>query len=467
MTSFQSELFPGSDDRRARNSVLEESLEAGRSHVVAAHPEVLTVDWKEHLAGFDFESARDLTDTIEWVIGSLSTGIVHMTHPGYMGLFNPHPTYPAECADRIAAAFNAQVCVYSHAPAAVEIEQHTIAMICARLGFSTPGGHFTSGGAEANETAVLCALTRACPEYGEKGVPAFSGSPTLYVSRESHLAWLKIAHAVGIGRKAVRLVETDGAGRLDPEALESELARDRDDGCVPVLVAGTAGTTNAGMIDPLLDIHSIARSANIWFHVDAAWAGALIAHPERARVLKGIEEADSVTIDAHKWFATTMGAGVFLTSQPRLLEEVFRVQASYMPESTPGTDLYVSSNLWSRRFVGLRLFLSLATVGWDGYAKMIDHGIALSDQLAEGLEAAGWQKLNASPAAVVCLLPPPGFLPVGKIVERLQENRRFWLSAAAYEGRAVLRACITNGRTNSEDIDELIHLLSSIGNDSG
>jgi len=112
---------------------------------------------------------------------------VQMTHPGYLGLFNPAPTFAAECADRIASAFNPQICVYSHAPAAVEIEQHVIDEVARRAGLpKDSGGHFTSGGAEANSTAVLCALQAKCPNYSDKGIYEFGGQPTIYVSKESH-----------------------------------------------------------------------------------------------------------------------------------------------------------------------------------------------------------------------------------------------------------------------------------------
>src|SRR4029077_3096023 len=140
---------------------------------------------------------------------------------------------------------------------------------------------------------------------------AFAGAPAFYVSRESHLAWFKIAHQAGIGRDAVRLVATAGSGRLDPQALVQMIEADRAAGMAPVMVAATAGTTNAGVIDPLAPCADIARRFGIWFHADAAWGGALIASDRFRSRLAGIERADSVTIDAHKWFATTMGCGMF------------------------------------------------------------------------------------------------------------------------------------------------------------
>ena len=142
-----------------------------------------------------------------------------MTHPRYFGLFNPAPTFPAQCADRIAGAFNPQLATWTTSPAAVEIEAHVIRSVARRAGCPPEvRGHFTSNGSEANYTALICALTRANPEFATKGARAFEGPPVFYVSRESHLGWLKSAHQAGIGRSAVRLVATDGFGRMDQNA---------------------------------------------------------------------------------------------------------------------------------------------------------------------------------------------------------------------------------------------------------
>ena len=466
MTHDQNVFFPDTASRIAHETWLTEHLASVLDAKTTTFAKPRSDAWRAELAAFDFATPKDLRDVANWTTDALSEGIVHMTSPGYLGLFNPQPTFPAEFADRIASGFNPQICVYSHAPAAVEIEEHTIRAVGQRIGFKETFGHFTSGGAEANETAVLCALTQACPAYSEAGIHAFNGAPRLYVSAESHLAWLKIAHATGIGRRAVRLVSTDGNGRMDADALTKAIAADREAGNVPFMVAATAGTTNAGMIDPLPQLIEIARREQIWAHVDAAWAGALIAHPEHAKALAGIEAADSVTIDAHKWFSTTMGAGMFLTSVPDILAETFRVAASYMPEGEPARDTYITSNLWSRRFVGLRLFMAFAAGGWEAYADLVAHGIEMSNRLATGLTVHGWQHVNASPAAVVCMTPPSGPEAVIPIAKALEEDGRFWLSRAVYEGGDVLRACITNGRTSVEHIDMLIDTLVALGRTS-
>jgi glutamate/tyrosine decarboxylase-like PLP-dependent enzyme len=458
-------LFPDFAVLLAAENALTKRLGTARKNFATrkAVAEDLSPDWLDELHSKRFDHPEDLATLIDWSIDALDKGIVQMTHPGYLGLFNPAPTFASECADRIAAAFNPQICVRSHAPAAVEIEQHVINEVGRRAGLPEgSGGHFTSGGAEANATAVLCALQTKCPEYGEKGVHAFSGLPTIYVSAESHLAWLKIAQAAGIGRSAVRLVSTDGQGRMDFDVLDATISHDLGAGRVPVLIAATAGTTNAGMIDPLWACADLARKNEIWFHVDAAWGGAAIASDKVRPALSGIEQADSITIDAHKWFATTMGSGMFLTSRTDIPAQVFRVAASYMPESEAPKDFYVNSNQWSRRFIGLRLFLSLGAAGWRGYGEHVEHSIALTDRLTNRLAVAGWTQANASPLGVTCMVPPEGHEAVDGYVDKVLSDGRFWISKAAFEGRPVLRACVTNGRTDETLIDGLADLLLSI-----
>jgi glutamate/tyrosine decarboxylase-like PLP-dependent enzyme len=385
-----------------------------------------------------------------------------MTHPRYFGLFNPAPNFPAQCADRIAAAFNPQLATSTTSPVAVEIEAHVIRSVARRAGLSAEAtGHFTTGGAEANYTALICALTHSNSRFATEGARAFEGPPVFYISREGHLAWLKIAHQVGIGRSAVRLVATDGSGRMDPNALRYAVGADRAQGCVPVMIAATAGTTNAGMIDPLADCAEIARIAGLWYHVDAAWGGALIASDRLCGMLAGIERADSVTIDAHKWFATTMGCGMFLTGHAPVLSSAFQVSTSYMPSNIPDLDPYVTSVQWSRRFLGLRLFLSLATAGWTGYGEHVERSIELIGLLKEKLVAQGWSIANDSSLAVLCIEPPSGFGVVRSIVGRVLASGRAWVSAATFEGREIIRACVTHGETTPDDITELVNALQA------
>jgi aromatic-L-amino-acid/L-tryptophan decarboxylase len=455
-------LDPGAPDTRCTIDAAVTAWIAERLRDVSRGPVNPTLDLEQFardLATFDFARPRPLADVVPWVVDVMAEGIVQTTHPRYLGLFNPAPTFAAECADRIAAAFNPQLAVWSHAPVAVEIERHVIRAVLRRIGDGSGDGHFTSGGAEANFTALLCALTSASPEFGQRGVRAFSGRPVFYASRESHLAWLKIAHMSGLGRSSLRLIPTDGSGRLDPAALTDQMSRDLAASDVPVMIAATAGTTNAGALDPLHACADIAAGSGLWLHVDAAWGGALLASDRLRGRLTGIERADSMTIDAHKWFATTMGAGMFFTRHPQVSNQTFSVAASYMPSNDTARDPYVTSAMWSRRFIGLRLFLSLATAGWDGYARHVEHAVDLAARLARRLVAAGWTIASESPVAVLCVRPPPGSPPPRQLVNELVSRGTAWLSIAEFEGQEVIRMCITNGRTSEADIDDVADAL--------
>jgi len=246
---------------------------------------------------------------------------------------------------------------------------------------------------------------------------------------------------------------------MDPNALSDALAADRAQGCVPVMIAATAGTSNAGMIDPLAACARIARTAGLWYHVDAAWGGALIASKRLRGILAGIELADSVTIDAHKWFATTMGCGMFITRHASVLSSAFQVSVSFMPSNVPGVDPYVTTMQWSRRFLGLRLFLSLAAAGWAGYGNHVERSIGLIALLKEKLVARGWRIANDSSLGVLCVEPPPGFGAVRSIVDRVVASGRAWVAAATFEGRETIRICVTHGETGPGDIDELVNTL--------
>jgi glutamate/tyrosine decarboxylase-like PLP-dependent enzyme len=249
---------------------------------------------------------------------------------------------------------------------------------------------------------------------------------------------------------------------MDAGALRRALDADRERGCVPVMIAATAGTTNAGMIDPLIECAKLSRAANTWYHIDAAWGGALIASDRLRDLLNGIDQADSLTIDAHKWFATTMGCGMFITPHPEVLAASFQVSTSFMPSNIAQFDPYVTTVQWSRRFLGLRLFLSLAAAGWRGYAQHVERSIELAARLRRLLEARGWSIVNSSPVAVLCIKPPPGYGSPRSIVAKLLTTGRAWVASTRFEGEEIIRACVTNGESSEHDVDELVAALCDV-----
>ncbi len=186
-------LFPPWPERERIDDHLTRELARAQQRVAAgsATPTLDMDVFRRELAGFDFAAPRPLPALLDWSVGVLEHGIVHLTHPRYFGLFNPNPSFPSQCADRIVASFNPQVASSATSPAAVALEAHVIRMVAQRAGLPAhSGGHNTSGGSEANYTALLCALTRAHPQFATLGARAFPGAPVFYTSKDCHRSWV-------------------------------------------------------------------------------------------------------------------------------------------------------------------------------------------------------------------------------------------------------------------------------------
>jgi glutamate/tyrosine decarboxylase-like PLP-dependent enzyme len=456
-------LFPSRAERGRLDAWLTQQLEGALTRVQAG-PVTPSIDmprFRAELEAMDFEQPRPLEEVLSWSIERMEHGIVQMSNPRYFGLFNPGASFPAQCADRIIGAFNPQLASSASSPVPVALESHLIRAVARRAAMGASAtGHFATGGSEANYTALVCALTAAHPGFAHEGARALPGAPRFYTSRECHIAWLKIAHQAGVGRAALRLIDTDGGGRMDPAALARAIAEDRAAGAVPVMVVATAGTTGGGMIDPLHACADIAAREGLWYHVDAAWGGSALASNRLRGLLAGIERADSIIIDAHKWLATTMGCALFITTRGELLSEAFHASTSFMPSSVASVDPYLNSVQWSRRFMGLRLFLALAAAGWPGLGAHVERAVTVIARIREKLEALGWAVANASELAVLDVLPPGG-REVRALVREVVSSGRAWVAPTTFEGRDVVRICATNGETSDADVDELVAALNS------
>jgi glutamate/tyrosine decarboxylase-like PLP-dependent enzyme len=425
------------------------------------------------LAGFDFAQPADPLAALDFVVDGLWKHQVHAAHPRYFGLFNPAPATLGIAADTLVAAFNPQLAAWSHSPLAVEIEQHLVRAFGERFGYDPARveGTFTTGGAEANHTALLTAMMRAFPEIGRRGLLALRSQPVLYISAEGHHSFAKAARLCGLGSEAVREIRVDARLRMRPDDLLARIQEDRDAGHSPFFVVATAGSTGAGVVDPLDEIAQIADEERLWLHVDAAWGGAAALVPELKPVLRGIGRASSITFDAHKWLSVPMGAGLYLTRHAGILERTFRVSTGYMPRDGTGlpvVDPYTHSMQWSRRFIGLKVFLSLMVTGWEGYAAALRHQTAMGDRLRERLREAGWSVVNETPLPVVCFTcltgfnggeaRPAGFLEA--VARAVVASGEAWISTVSLaDGGTALRACITNVRTGPQDLDALIASL--------
>lgn len=412
---------------------------------------------------FCFESPMELNVIVSEISQLMRTGNLQSSHRRYFGLFVPAARMSSIVADALVALYNPQLGSISHASAAIEIERFTLEFLAKKFGYDplTSVANFTSGGTEANLSAIVVALAKIFPCYIEKGSRGLPKQPLIYVSEEAHHSFLKIASVTGLGCSAVRLIPVNKRFQLDIQQLEQHVKSDRDEGYAPFLVVGTAGTTSAGIIDPLQKLADYCKDQQLWFHVDAAWGGAAILSPRLKKHLVGIEKADSITCDAHKWFSVSMAAGMFFCRHKDAVARAFSIQAPYLLKRDGDVkEPYDTTMQCSRRFIGLKVFMSLAELGTAGFAEMIEKQSRLANLLRRRLIEENWSVVTSSPFAVVCFTHErikSGEISMNELLNRVNANRSVWISATRLKGSIpVLRACITNFRTTEQDVDTLV-----------
>lgn len=427
------------------------------------HEDILKLTGK-----YSFETAIPAGEAIQHVLNGIKKHGVQTPHPSYYGLYNPRPNFASIMADTITATLNPQMAAWSHAPFAAETENYLIQQFGKKFGFPSESidGVFCGGGAEANHTAVLCAINHAFPGYSGKGIKASNKDLIVYGSSESHHSIGKAAMMTGLGLDAVRSIPADNNQKMRTDLLEKQILEDNKNGHHPFLVVATLGTTGSGVIDPIPELAEIALKHNLWLHADAAYGGAAILDPESKHVLKGIELADSITFDMHKWMSVPMGTSIFLTRDKEILFKTFRITTGYMPKEADKlnvTDPYIHSIQWSRRFIGLRTYLSLLIFGWEGYAQTVHHQVRIGEYLKEKLVEYGWKLMNETPLPVACFTDPEhenddAF--ATNVCDQVLQSGKAWISVYPVNKINTLRACITNYATTEKEIDDFIKLIN-------
>ena len=440
-------------------------IQAFRDHIrsLRVAPTVSSADIRRRLESYTFAQQVPLTDALRDVAGMLRDWTLHAAHPRYFGLFVPGVHEAGIWADALAALYNPQLGAWWHAPAANEIEIHTLKFLAEVIGFEATAAHFTTGGSEANLTALLAAIATAYPNAPEDGVGEGAERGAVYVSSQAHHSMQKAVRIAGLGNRVLRIIPCNAHHQMDIAALRETVGVDVAAGRKPIMIVGTVGTTTAGAIDDLGAIGKVARANSAWFHVDAAWGGAAGFSAHLRPHLHGINAADSVTWDAHKWLSVPMGAGMFFCRRPDVLRAIFDVEAAYVPkEQDEGNDPYLMSLQWSRRFIGLKVFLTLAVVGRDGVAARIEQQLCVADYLRHRLTSAGWATVNQSPLPLICFTHPAlkSSEAIAGVAQHIALGGRAWISAATLPEGPVLRACITHDDTSLADVDVLCEELN-------
>lgn len=405
-------------------------------------------------------------------------------HPGFMAYISGAGTVPGAAADLVAAALNQNVGGWRLSPAATEIELHLTRWFGERLGLpSTAAGVITSGGAMAGFMALKAALCdRAGWDVRRDGVAA-GPRLTLYASSEVHDVNMRGADMLGLGSAAVRMIPTDHAQRMRVDALREAIDADVRSGHRPFCVVATAGTVGTGAIDPLDAIADVCAEYGLWLHVDGAYGGVAALTDALRPHFRGIERADSIALDPHKWLYTPHSGGAVILRDFEKLRDAFTLSPTYTHEDKEltgrGTDLLAYGPQFSRGFHALKVWISLLAHGWDAYQRRITHDCELAAYLYRRaqehpeLEPVGEQSLSIAcfryvPPTWRTLYSGPDLEErLNRLNERLmaelQWSGRVFPSNAILDGRFAIRACIVNFRTEAADIDCLVEAAVVIG----
>jgi len=369
----------------------------------------------------------------------------------------------AATADLVVSILNQNVTAWRSGPAAVIIEKTVVGWLAQAIGCAEFRGYLTGGGSAANLMGLAMAREAKAPA-NEQGITA---GAVVYASQEIHMSISKSVALLGIGRENLRLIPVDAKLRMDTAILERQIAKDKTSGRIPLAVIASAGTVNTGAIDPLETIGKIARQNGLWFHIDGAY-GALAAIAEPAK-FKGMELADSISLDAHKWLYQPLDCGCLLYRSSEAAQKAFSDTGDYAralsADPIEGFAFFEESLELSRRFRALKLWLSLRYHGLAAFRESIRKDLAHARRLAEAIEREPQlEVVERGELSAVCFRYRGSGETSGDelnrwnalILKSTQKRGRVYLSNATLAGKFCLRACIVNHRTKDSDVDAVI-----------
>jgi aromatic-L-amino-acid decarboxylase len=398
---------------------------------------------------------------------------VQCGHPRFLAYVTGSGTVPGAVADMLASAVNMNVGGWQLSPSASEIETALMRW------FGMPpiaGGLLVSGGAMANMVGLKAARDHAAGWDTRRDGMAAGPPLAVYATEETHVVTDRAADALGLGTAAVRRLPVDERMRMVPSALAERIAADRDAGVRPMAVVATAGTTSTGAVDPIDEIAVVCAEQGVWLHVDAAYGGPAVLADDLRPQLAGIERADSIAFDPHKWLYIAQSAGCVLVRDVQHLADSYQVHATYVWQDRERTGAGISIGelgpQYSRGFQALKVWVSLLAHGSSGYARRISHDAELAHYMAARVEERPDMELAAPVGLSICCFAyvpdrPATAEYVSRLNERimteLQLDGRVYISNAILGERFVLRACFVNHRTEADDVDAVLDVVAELG----
>jgi aromatic-L-amino-acid/L-tryptophan decarboxylase len=416
------------------------------------------------------EHAQDIDDVLRELEEKLVPYCTHVGHPGYMGLITPSPNPVGVLGDFIASALNQNLGAYTIGPSAVAMERRTVRWLTDMAGYGREaGGNLTSGGTMANFIGLKLARDWASRDHAQHD--GVEGRWAVYVSEERHVSVDKAVDCVGAGRSALRALPTDDNFRVRLDALEAAITADKENGIRPMCIVGIFGTTNTGAVDDIRALRRIADRERMWLHVDAAYGGGMLLSHEWPLGNLGLEAADSITIDPHKWFYAPLDAGAILVKDEGRLTVSFGMKPSYLTdEMDPRNEryqYYVHGFEQSRRFRGLKVWMSFKRYGARQIGEWVDANVQQAKHLYALLERYPDFEAACEPVmSAICVRYRAGGLEGtashtlhAEVARRIEQDGRFWISTTELKGKSWFRINPVNFRTRTEHMEQLIELL--------
>ncbi|MBL0940770.1 MAG: amino acid decarboxylase [Gemmatimonadaceae bacterium] len=401
----------------------------------------------------------------------LLPGITHWNHPGFFAYFANSGSYPGILAELLTAALNANGMLWITSPAVTELEQVTLNWLRQLMGLGDGWfGQITDTASVSTFYALAAAREKAVPSIRTQGMAARQDIPRLrvYCSEHAHSSIDKAVIALGLGHDNLVKIPADAQLRMKPDALRAAIEADRAAGYLPIAVVPCVGTTSATSVDPVPEVVRIAREFGCWVHVDTAYAGVAAIVPELRYLLDGVDGADSLVVNPHKWMFTPMDCSVLYTKHPDALQQAFSLLPEYLITNTStGADTAGNPvNLMDygiqlgRRFRALKLWMVMRAFGAEGLAERIRYHCELAREFAGMVHfEGGWELTAPVPLSLVCFrYAPPETSEEqlaalnARIMEIVNARGHVYLSHTKLEGRYTLRLAIGNIRTDREHI---------------
>lgn len=419
------------------------------------------------------ENPTDAAEVLNFVLQEVMTNSNVVSHPKSYS-FVPGPSnFISAMGDALASGFNIFSGGWAASPAAAETEIITLNWLLKLYGFPVKrgGGIFTSGGSMANLTAIATARNLKCTDDFSKAV--------IYLSDQAHSSNIKAIRTLGFRKEQIRIIPTDNEFKIGLNKLKNAIAKDKLEGWQPFCFIASAGTTNTGTVDPLNELATICKKEKIWFHIDAAYGGAAILAKNGKQLLAGIEKADSITVDPHKWFFQPYEIGCLLVRNRNWLKGTFTEKPEYLRDiegNESEINFYDHGIELTRRFRALKFYMSIKTFGLSAFRKAITYNIELAEKTEDYLRGSGkWEVVSPATLAIINFR----YNPISKnftdkqcdainqkISEKVVASQKALLVTTILNNQVVLRMCLINPRTTLEDVKSTLQLCEKFALES-